>query len=143
MTSEIWVARLTGGQATIVWPKVEEMLVPAIAGSSGLFTPDEVRERVTASDAGTPDGWSLWIIADRDQLMGAWTTKFQHFPRERLLEVVFAGGSDMESWYEMALGETEKFAAAMGCRRLRCGGRRGWARFGWSPVGHMFERVFA
>lgn len=136
--ADFWVARLSGDHAAIVWPKAEAMLRPSVARSSGLFTLEDVRERVT----GNPD-WRLWLLAEGDQLLGTWVTHLEYYPREVVPMVVFAGGSEMERWYTRALAETEKYAVELGCKRLRCGGRKGWAKFGWTPIGSLFERMIA
>jgi hypothetical protein len=143
VNSAFWVARLNAQDAATVWPKAVCILAPVIAGSSGLFTPDDVRDLVTRPNAGTEWGWALWILAEKDQLLGAWATKVQDYPRGRVVEVVFAGGTQMKRWYALALSETEKFAKEIGCDRLRCGGRRGWSRFGWSQLGYLHERKIA
>lgn len=133
--ADFWVARLSCMDAAIVWPKVAMLLQPAIDASSELWTADEVRDRVTQ-----PGNWELWFVAERDTPVGAWVTAPMCFPRHMILEIVFAGGVEMKAWYDLALEETEKYARALGCSRLRGYGRRGWVRFGYRAIGHVFER---
>jgi hypothetical protein len=143
MTGDFWVLRLNGADAARAWPKALPLLAPAIARSEGLYLPADVEDLVTRPNAGTADGWSLWLIGEKDQLLGAWTTRVGHFPRARIVETVFAGGASLRRWYEVALAETEKFARETGCARLRCAGRRGWARLGYRQIGFTHERTVA
>lgn len=141
MTSEFWVARLNPSDASTAWPKALPLLEPAIRRGATLYDPDDIKALVTAPEAGTPRGWSLWILAERTQLLGAWTTNVRYYPKTPVLEIAFAGGDGMSRWYDLALSETEKFARECGCDRLRIGGRRGWEKFGYRSVGHLLERL--
>lgn len=132
-SADLWVARLSCEHAAIVWPKVEPLLAPAIERSEGLWTCEDVAKRVTSEG-----DWSLWFVADKETPVAAWITSILYFPRVRMLEVVFAGGIDMGEWYDLALGETEKYARALGCSRIRGYGRRGWP--GYRAIGYVVER---
>jgi hypothetical protein len=138
-----WVARLNARDAAALWEKARPLLAPAIARSAGLYTEEDVHDLVTRPDAGTPDGWSLWLLGDDAHVLAAWTTVVRHFPRAKVMETVFAGGAGMVRWYELALEETEKFAREAGCARLRCAGRRGWGRRGYRTLGYLHERDVA
>jgi hypothetical protein len=132
-----WVARLNPADAAGVWEKVCPLLDPAIRRSGGLYEPDDVKALVTGG------GWSLWLAGDDKAVCAAWTTVVKHFPRGKVLEIPFAGGAGAEGWYEQALAETDKFAREMGCDRLRCAGRKGWARMGYRTIGYVHERTLA
>src|SRR4051794_28436003 len=134
---DCWVARLNAADAAAAWPRVRPLLEQAIRRGAGLYAAEDVAELVTRPESGTPFGWSLWIIARESQLLGAWTTSVRAFPRAKVLEIVFAGGTGMNSWYSTALSETEKFAREAGCTRLTCAGRRGWARLGYRQIGYL------
>jgi hypothetical protein len=138
---EFWVARLNAEDAALAWPMAAPLLEPAIRRGAGLYAAEDVAELVTRPEAGTPFGWSLWIIARERRLLGAWTTSVRVFPRAKVLEIVFAGGCGMKDWYPVALSETEKFAREAGCTRLTCAGRRGWARLGYRQLGYLHERI--
>lgn len=142
--SQFWVARCNAADAKAAWPRALPLLAPAIARSSGLFEPDDVLERVTRPASGTQFDWSLWLIGEGDELLGAWTTKIDVYPREKIVETVFGGGRDLARWMSLAIDELEKFAREAGCTRLRCAGRRGFARHGYYAVlGHILERRLA
>lgn len=130
-----WLARLGYEDAALAWPKVAMFLAPPVSESCGLWEIEDVRERVTR-----PGDWSLWLVAQGSEPHGAWVTRPLVFPRARALEIVFAGGRAMEAWYDLALAETEKYARETGCDRLRGYGRRGWIKFGYRAIGHVFER---
>lgn len=130
--------RLSAEDAARVWENAVRYLAPAIARSGGLYEPEDVRARVTDPDS----GWNLWLMATEEpiDLVASWTTQVKIFPRARTLDISFAGGVRMREWYDEALKSTEAFAREMGCDRLRCGGRRGWEKFGYRPAGRLFER---
>jgi hypothetical protein len=140
---EFWVARLNAVDAATAWPLACPLLEPAIRRGAGFYAAEDVADLVTRPEAGTPFGWSLWIIAREEQLLGAWTTSVRVFPRAKVLEIVFAGGLGMKAWYPTALSETEKFARETDCTRLTCAGRRGWARLGYRQLGYLHERVLS
>lgn len=135
------VLRLNGDDAAAAWPKVEAMLEPAIALASGLYLPDDVREKVTRPESGTAAGWSLWLIAEGLTLLGAWTTHVIDYPRARVLMIGFAGGAGLDRYHERAIGETEQFARECGCTRMHGGGRGGWKKFGFEKIGVWTERM--
>jgi hypothetical protein len=138
-----WVARCNAADAAALWPEALKYLAPAIARSGGLYEPEDVEHLVTRPEAGTPRGWSLWLIAEQDKLLGAWVTRVEHYPRGRILETIFGGGADIDAWWNTSVAEMDKWAAECGCGRHRCYGRRGFARLGMRQIGFILERKVA
>lgn len=135
MAGSFWVARLSWEEAGKAWPAALPALAPAIAMSSGLWLPEDVERKVTE-----PGDWCLWIICEGATLWGALVTRPVIFPREVVLEVVFAGGERMDEYLDLILGELDKYATSLGIRRIRAYGRKGWARRGYRMLGAIVER---
>lgn len=138
--TDFWVMRLNAADAALAWPIALPLLATAIERSDGLFLPEDVHDLVTRPEAGTAKGWSLWLLGTGGVVQSAWVTKVEPYPRLRVLYTVFGGGTNIADWWDTAIAEMDKFAAEIGCPRLRCAGRRGWSRMGYRMIGHLHER---
>jgi hypothetical protein len=141
MSDEYWSARLNAEQAISVWERAAPLLAPAVDRGPGLYTIEDVRDLVTRPYSGTEHAWSLWILAEQTEMLAAWTTHVIMFPRAKVLAIPFAGGVGFRRYVALAIDETEKFAREIGCSRMHGGGRKGWAHFGFEPIGYWHERV--
>lgn len=135
MAAEFWVARLSWDEAGKAWPAALPALAPAIAMSGGLWLPEDVERKVTE-----PGDWCLWIICEGATVWGAVVTRPVVYPRESVLEVVFAGGDRMDEYLDLILAQLDTHARQIGCRRIRAYGRKGWARRGFTALGTICER---
>lgn len=140
---DLWGARLNAEQAAAVWDQAATLLAPAVRRGPGLYELEDVRDLVMRPYSGTERGWSLWMLAEKDKMLAAWTTDVKFFPRAKVLAIPFAGGIGFRRYVDLAIGKTEEFAREIGCTRMHGGGRLGWARFDFKVIGVWHERILA
>ena len=107
-----------------IWPKVREMLAPAIERAHGRWTEQDVLDQLLSGKQ------FLWLAYRNDgAISSAVTTLISQYPSARLLGIQFAGGTDMQLWSASGMAVMKKFAADMGCSGIETGGRSGWGRY--------------
>lgn len=93
----------------------------------------------------------LWIAFEEDnanKVIAFVITKFQTYPKGKLLSYEFLGGEDhrLGDWFPMMTDFTERFAKESGCVGVESVGRIGWnkvlKKMGWTPAFTIFERMF-
>lgn len=118
------------------WGEIERLLKKATE-RTGCYEPIDL---LRLAIGGPPGIWTIWI-AERDDgvIVAAVAVEVKQYPRRRILEVLFAGGSDMRHWIKPLVAALDEFGRATGCSHVASIGRRGWerawgARFGGDVV---------
>jgi hypothetical protein len=85
----------------------------------------------------------LWGFQDGADITGVGVTEIYESPRGRVCEIYGACGTESErGQIDQIMVEIESWARAIGCTRIRLGGRRGWKRrlHGFAQVGVILEK---
>jgi hypothetical protein len=103
------------------WPQIEAYLAKATK-RTGCYEPiDLLRMAMTGTAA-------IWLAESVNGIEAVLVTTLQPYPRRRVLEVMFGGGSNMRAWLKPAIETIEAHARQLGCTQIACVGRPGWAR---------------
>lgn len=103
------------------WPEIELLLAKACS-YTGCYEPVDVLRLAMAGRVG------IWVCEHDGRLLAAIATEIKEYPRRRVVEILFAGGSGMRLWIEAAIASLDEHARIAGCSHV-CGvGRPGWAR---------------
>jgi hypothetical protein len=103
------------------WSVIAPLLVRATR-RTGCYEPiDLLRMAMTGTAA-------IWLAEVGGNIEAVLVTTLQPYPRRRVLEVMFGGGSNMRAWLKPAIETIEAHARQLGCTQIACVGRPGWAR---------------
>lgn len=116
------------------WTRAEALLRSATARSGGCFEPIDVLRLAMAGQMG------VWFIEADGRLVACAATQVRAYPRKRILEVVFIGGSGVFGWHRPLLAALDAHARAQGCDAVMGSGRSGWTRFGFENRGAVMVR---
>lgn len=121
-----------------IWDDVRPLLKKATDLSGGRYDVDDLLDPLNAGMT------ELWTVADDDELLAAFITVIQRFPRKSVLSLPIIGGCDMEKWLVPGLTAMEAYAKENGCSILEGGGRRAWAKVlaeaGWKTDRIVIEK---
>jgi hypothetical protein len=73
-------------------------------------------------------------------------TEIKQYPRKRVLDVIFGGGTNMDRWIKPLVETIDRHAREAGCEAVVCIGRPGWLKaWGAEPTGNiiMVRRISA
>ena len=115
-----WIQTYQAGAIAPVWDEVGPVLSRAMERQSA-YTLGDVRQLLESANA------QLWVARTDGALLGVAVTKVFDFPQERVVEVSLAAGDEFERWGRF-LKDIEEWAAAIGAKRVRIMGRKGWVR---------------
>lgn len=120
-----------------VWPRVEDLLRPAIDQSGGRYTIDTTRAAISRGEM------QLWVAFNETEIFAAMTSTVSVYPAKTMLCVVHCGGRMMGLWLQ-TMNDVENWAKAQGCAGVEIIGRGGWAKAlpAYERVGTMIERLF-
>jgi hypothetical protein len=105
-----------------------KLLRPAVDKSNGRWLVGDLLKALTDGSQ------QLWLAYNEDkEVKAALTTKIQEYPRGKVLEIVFAGGTDVGEWLTESFEVFKRFAKDCGCL-----GVEGVARRGFEP---MFKKA--
>jgi hypothetical protein len=76
----------------------------------------------------TKGRWALYGVLNDGALVGAGVVCVQQFGQRRVLEVVLFGADKGSNVYADALNCLKDIAKSLGCRAIRCEGRKGWKK---------------
>jgi len=74
------------------------------------------------------DIWSLWCMVDNDKLYGVAITMVETFPQCKVFRILYAGGNEMDKWFDFCLNELDNIARINGCKYVALQGRKGWEK---------------
>lgn len=128
------------GECRAVWPKVKELLLPAILATGGRWEPEYVLAGLVLGEQ------TLWAYLDEKGVpVGAATTEIVNYPAKRMLAIHFLGGHDMNEWYRVMSDAFTDFARLSGCAGIECNARFGfWKWFkddGFIKSSMFYEKV--
>jgi hypothetical protein len=103
------------------WPEIAPMLQRATS-RTGCYTPNDVLALAMLGQAG------IWVCEVDDRVVASIVTKVERYPRKNILEIMFAGGSQMRHWLSDAVATIDRHALACGCAHVAGVGRPGWVR---------------
>ena len=80
----------------------------------------------------------IWLCMRGEAIDAVLVSQVTVYPRRKILEMLFAGGSNMAAWRDLAVQALDKHARELGCTHVACAGRPGWARaWGGHPTGDI------
>ena len=104
------------------WCEIEPMLERATR-RTGCYEPIDLLLMTAAGRAG------MWLCTHgEEELDAVLVTQVTVFPRRRVMEVLFGGGSNMWRWRKMAVAAIDNHARELGCDHVASSGRPGWCR---------------
>lgn len=121
--SQISIAAVKPIMLDLVWPIVSPLIEKAIHHSNGELSVDTIKEQVLSG------ALLLLTVADGDGVIAALTLEKRNFPTGKtIVNIVTAGGSNMDIWMDKVLEAIEKVTEEMGCDELYIVGRAGWQK---------------
>jgi len=120
---------------------VERLLASALERSDG-------RHNFASIMAGLEAGhYQLWMAFDEmNSPIGALITTIERYPLMDMLNLLFCGGENLESWHEEMLKVLEMFAKENGGSGMELVGRYGWKpfleKFGWEASYLVCQKTF-
>lgn len=72
--------------------------------------------------------YGIWLCETDGNIDAAIVTEVVNYPRKRILEMMFVGGSKMRAWLPEAIRVFDAHAREAGCAHIACLGRAGWCR---------------
>lgn len=103
------------------WPVIEALLRKSTV-ITGCYEPIDLLRMAMAGQVG------IWTCVVGGEIQAAVATEVKQYPRKRILEILFVGGSNMKAWLPALVEEMDRHATAMGCSHCATLGRKGWAR---------------
>jgi len=103
------------------WHEIEPLLLKA-TNITDCYTPVDVLRMSMAGRCG------IWLCEHKGELLSVIATEIREYPRRRVLEMMFCGGSGMRLWLDAAIKVFDEHARQAGCSHILCAGRPGWSR---------------
>ena len=83
---------------------------------------------------------TIWLCESGAGIAAAVCAEVKQYPRKRILEMLFIGGSHMDLWLRPLVQAIDEYAKQTGCD-IASVGRRGWARaWGGEVTGAVIVR---
>ena len=107
----------------LYWEEAAKLLEPAVKRSGGRMTLDLMYRQLMARDT------QLWAAFDQHgEMLGAWTSQINIYAGQKVCELLYCGGRNIQSWLDSGLDITEAWACSKGCDSITIVGRTGWGR---------------
>ena len=103
------------------WTIISKLLEKATR-RTGCYEPIDLLAMAMRGQAG------IWVCEVDGTIRAAIVTEIKQYPRRRVLEVMFTGGSNMRDWLSEAIDAHDDHARQAGCEHIATIGRPGWAR---------------
>jgi hypothetical protein len=116
-----------------LWPIVEPMLRRATDRVRGYEPIDLLQLTMLGR-------MSMLVIREQGAVIAVAVTEVKQYPRCRVLEVPFIGGTGLKRWAWQLVDVLDAQAEALGCVDIVGGDRKGWARFGFVESGVSLVR---
>jgi hypothetical protein len=119
------------GKAVVRLPPLEELverwyvvapLLKRATDRTRCYEPIDLLRMAMAGQA------AIWLCESEDGIDAALVTTLQVYPRRRVLEIMFAGGTNMKAWLKPMIATLDEHARQLGCQQIAGSGRAGWAR---------------
>ena len=103
------------------WPRVRNVLEPAIAASGGRWRPEYVLAALSLGEQ------ELWVIVDDDgEVRGAAVTQAMNYPEKKMLAIHYLGGEGFDEWFNELSDSLTDYARRTGCDAIECNARAGF-----------------
>ena len=103
------------------WSEIAPLLEKATR-RTGCYEPIDLLQQAMQGRVG------VWFCESEGGIDAVIATEVMQYPRKRVLEMMFCGGSNMRHWRDEAVRVLDQHARQAGCTHIACIGRRGWAR---------------
>jgi hypothetical protein len=103
------------------WPTVAAHLRRATV-RTGCYEPVDLLRLAMAGQVG------IWVCEVDGEIAAAIATEVRQFPRRRILEVMFGGGSRLKDWIAPLVAALDTHARELGCSHVATTARPGWLR---------------
>jgi hypothetical protein len=122
---------LQPGKAIVRLPSLDELaeswfaIAPLLLKATrrtGCYEPIDLLKGAMAGRYG------IWLCETNGKIDAAIVTEVVNYPRKRILEMMFVGGSNMRAWLPEAVCVFDRHARQCGCSHICSLGRAGWAR---------------
>jgi len=104
------------------WRYIAPLLAKSTLRAGGAYEPVDVLRAAFAGQFG------IWICEIDRKVAAVIVTEIKQYPRRRALEMIFAGGSNMEMWIKPLIEAIDRHARETGCQCITTLGRPGWLR---------------
>ena len=113
------------------WPHVAALLHRSTK-RTGCYEPIDLLKLAMAGQVG------IWFCEVDGKVVAVLVSEVKQYPRRRVLEMLFAGGSGMSQWGRAMVETLDAHARQTGCSHIAAIGRPGWARvWGGYPTGDV------
>lgn len=122
------------------WQDIGPLLLKSTRRAGGAYEPIDLLRGAFAGQFG------IWICEVDGGIEAAVVTEIRQYPRRRVLDVIFGGGSNMQKWIDKLVQTIDRHAREAGCEAVVCIGRPGWLKaWGAEPTGNiiMVRRISA
>lgn len=120
-----------------MWPRVEQLLAPALARCGGRYDAASVKRLLNS------DKMHLWVAFHGKDIHCAGITSVVDYPAMRVIVLNFIGGFDRADWIGLIHDVLVDFGKKVGAKKIEFMGRRGWTRdareFRYTETTHLFE----
>lgn len=103
------------------WGEIAPMLSRSTS-RTGCYEPIDVLALAMAGRM------SVWLCMRGEEIDAVVVTQVTVYPRRRVMEVLFAGGSNMRCWRQPLVAAIDSHARDLGCTHVASAGRPGWLR---------------
>jgi hypothetical protein len=103
------------------WNEIEPMLRRA-TDRTGCYEPVDLLIMAGTGQVG------IWLCMQGEAIDAVVVTQTTTYPRRRVMEVLFAGGSNLSRWRKPLVAAIDKQARELGCTHVASAGRPGWLR---------------
>jgi hypothetical protein len=103
------------------WAIISRLLHKATV-RTGCYEPIDLLQLAMRGQVG------IWICEVGGDVAAAVATEIKQYPRRRILEIMFTGGGNMQSWLPMLVETLDEHARQAGCSHIATAGRPGWTR---------------
>jgi hypothetical protein len=113
------------------WHHIAPLLAKATS-RTGCYEPIDLLAMAMRGQVG------IWVCEVDGAIEAAVVTEIKQYPRRRILEVLFAGGTNMRAWLPRLVEVLDEHGEQAGCSHVASAGRRGWAKaWGATPTGDV------
>jgi hypothetical protein len=122
-----------------VWDKISKHIKKATDYTYGRYEEIDVLHECLTNK------FQLWVVYDEGtEYIGAAVTEVIHYPRKKVLSVVFLSGDQFSEWMPEIDQKFVDFAKVLECDFVEACGRAGWERkvkkLGWLKRFSIIER---
>lgn len=107
-----------------IWPIVEPMIQKPLKRTDAdkYYTISDIKDLLHEKKM------QLWVVVIEKKIVAAIVTTITAYPQINVIEVLFAGGTKMKSWANLAWDTFKQYGKENNCSIIKSGGREGWIR---------------